>query len=57
MVFRGYVLPAFQNLSTSCNKLVDFKKSVEIKVRCNVSFANFLQLIETTCSKPVDKTI
>ena len=51
------ILPACCNLSTFWNKLVDFIKLQQAclnQARCNLSFADLLQLVETTCSKPVD---
>ena len=38
------------------NKLVNFMKLQKVtnQVCCNLSFADLLQLVEITCSKPVD---
>ena len=50
------ILPARGNLSTSYNKLVNFIKSQQASSN-HLSFAEFadlLQLVETTCNKPVD---
>ena len=46
------------NLSINCNKLVNFIKLQQVcyNQTCRIlSFADLLQLVETTCSKPVDK--
>ena len=45
------------NLSTSCDKqvnLIKFKQICLNQACCNLSFADLLQLVETTCIKPVD---
>ena len=50
-------LPACCNLSTSWNELVNFIKLQQACynwVCCKLSFANLLQLVGTTCRKPVD---
>ena len=44
-------------MSTNCNKLVNFNELQQVckNQAChNLSFANLLQLVETTCCKPAD---
>ena len=46
---------ASSNLSTSCNKFTNFIMLQQAnQACCKLSFADLLQLVETTCSKPVD---
>ena len=50
------ILPTCCNLSTS-HKLVFFIKLQQVcknQACCNLSFADLLQLVETTCNKPFD---
>ena len=51
------ILPACCNLPTTCKKLVNFIKLQQVcqsQAFCNLSFADLLELVETTGSKPVE---
>ena len=51
------ILPTCCNLSTSCNKFVNFIKLQQVcwNQPCyNLSFADLVQLVETSCKKPVE---
>ena len=53
-----WILPARCKLSTSCSKSVDFIKLQQVcenQTCCNLIFADFLQVAETTDIKLVDK--
>ena len=48
----------FHRLTASCSKSVDFIKLQQIcenQICCSLMFADFLEVVETTCIKLVDK--
>ena len=48
------LVATFQQLSTNLSISSSCNKSVKNQACCNLLFVDFLQLVETTCSKPVD---
>ena len=53
-----WILPAYCKLSTSCSKSVEFNKLQQVcenKICCNLTFADLMQVLETTYIKLVDK--